>query len=206
MLDSPYVRRVAVSLQLLGLPFEHRPISVFAGFAELAAINPVVKVPTLVCDNGTILMDSSLILDYAQALADPARQLMPVAIGERCRVLRLVGLALAACEKSVQIVYEHKLRPAKKLHRPWLDRVTGQLLAACGALEAELAQAPVSVWPDEIDQAGVSIAVAWHFIQQMTPDAAPVRSHPLLQGLSEAAEALPEFRAAPHGDSVCRAT
>jgi glutathione S-transferase len=202
MLDSPYVRRVAISLQLLGLPFEHRSISVFRGFAEFAAINPVVKAPTLVCDNGTVLVDSSLILDYAEALADPVRRLMPAAIGERCRVLRLVGLALAACEKSVQIVYEHNLRPAAKLHRPWLDRVTGQLLAACGALEAELAQAPVSVWMDEIDQAGVSIAVAWHFIQQMTPEAAPVGSHPLLQALSDAAEALPVFRAAPHGEGV----
>ncbi len=41
MLDSPYVRRVAVSLQLLGLKFEHRPVSVFRAFDEFHAINPV---------------------------------------------------------------------------------------------------------------------------------------------------------------------
>jgi glutathione S-transferase len=50
MLDSPYVRRVAVSLYLLDIPFVHRPISVFSGFDEFRQLNPVVKAPTLLCD------------------------------------------------------------------------------------------------------------------------------------------------------------
>src|SRR5438876_11421193 len=83
MLDSPYVRRVAVSLQLLGLPFEHRSISVFRTFEQFSAINPVVKAPTLVCDDGTVLMDSTLIIDYAEALAAPRKSLMPVGVMER---------------------------------------------------------------------------------------------------------------------------
>ena len=204
MLDSPYVRRVAIGLQLLGLDFEHRSISVFRGYAEFAAINPVVKAPTLVCDDGTVLVDSTLILDYAQTLAGPGRLLLPAALAERQRALRLVGLALAACEKSVQIVYEHHTRPSDKLHQPWLDRVSGQLREACGALERELAR-PVAQDRAAIDLAGVSIAVAWHFIQAMSPEAAPAAAHPRLQALSIAAEQLPEFAAAPHGDGITRA-
>lgn len=205
MLDSPYVRRVAVSLQLLGLPFEHQSVSVFRGFAQFAAINPVVKAPTLVCDDGTVLMDSSLIIDYAEALAAPRKSLMPKGLAERRRALRVIGLALAACEKSVQIVYEHNTRPAEKRHQPWLDRVSGQLLAACGALEAELAREPLAATRATVDQAGVSTAVVWHFIQQLTPDAAPALTHPLLQAYSLAVERLPEFAAAPHGEGVFKA-
>ncbi len=52
MLDSPYVRRVAISLQLLGLHFEHRSVSVFSTFAQFQKINPVVKAPSLICDDG----------------------------------------------------------------------------------------------------------------------------------------------------------
>ena len=48
MLDSPYVRRVAIALRLLDLPFEHRPLSVFRQMPQFQAINPVVKAPTLV--------------------------------------------------------------------------------------------------------------------------------------------------------------
>lgn len=104
MLDSPYVRRVAVSLQLLGLPFEHQSISVFSTFEQFRQINPVVKAPSLVCDDGTVLMDSTLILDYAENLAAPGRSLMPADIGARLQALRVIGLALAVCEKSVQII------------------------------------------------------------------------------------------------------
>jgi glutathione S-transferase len=205
MLDSPYVRRVAVSLQLLGLPFEHRSVSVFRGFAEFQAINPVVKAPTLVCDDGTVLMDSTLILEYAEALAAPHRSLMPAGLAERRQALRVLGLALAACEKSVQIVYEHNVRPPERLHQPWLDRVTGQLRVACTALEAELARRPLPTTGATMDQAGLSTAVVWQFIRQATPEAAPADAYPALQAYSATVERLPEFAAAPHGDGVYRA-
>lgn len=208
MLDSPYVRRVAISLQLLGLPFEHRSISVFRAFEQFKGINPVVKAPTLVCDDGTVLMDSTLMLDYAEVLAaakGTGRSLMPGAPAQRQHALRVIGLALAACEKSVQIIYEQTLRPAEKQHQPWLDRVQGQLLAACAALEAELKRVPPAATSDTIDQAGLTCAVAWQFMQQTRPGLVPVADHPVLQAYSEQVEQLPEFAAAPHGDGTVAA-
>lgn len=200
MLDSPYVRRVAISLQLLGLRFEHRSVSVFSTFAQFQQINPVVKAPSLVCDDGQVLMDSTLIIDYAEAIAAPRKSLMPAAIPERQQALRVIGLALAACEKSVQIVYERKLRPAEKLHQPWVARVTGQLMAAYDLLESELQRKPLAVSRDTIGQDGVSAAVAWHFTQAMHPEVVPMTRYPALREFSLQAEQLPEFMAAPHSD------
>jgi glutathione S-transferase len=199
MLDSPYVRRVAISLQLLNLPFEHQSISVFRQFAQFQAINPVVKAPSLVCDDGVVLMDSTLILDYAEALAAPNKSLMPAAIAERQHALYVIGLALAACEKSVQIVYEKNLRPVEKIHTPWIERVTGQLLAAYDALEISLMNHPLALGSDTVNQAGISTAVAWHFTQQMMPEIVSARLYPRLQEFSMQAENLVEFIAAPHG-------
>src|SRR5882724_6408068 len=68
MLDSPYVRRVAISLTLMDVKFRHEALSVFRNWDAFAAINPVVKAPTAVTDNGTVLMDSALILEYAERL------------------------------------------------------------------------------------------------------------------------------------------
>lgn len=201
MLDSPYVRRVAVSLQLLGLKFEHQSLSVFRTFAEFSRINPVVKAPTLVCDDGQTLMDSTLILDYAEALAHP-RTLMPSRITELQQDMNIIGLALAATEKSVQIVYEHGVRPPDKLHEPWLTRVTGQVLAAYTELERKLAAKKLPLGSPGISQAGVTVAVGWHFTQQMIPKEVPAEQFPHLVAYSTAAEALPEFKAAPHGDST----
>src|SRR5438876_431659 len=131
MLDSPYVRRVAISLQLLDLRFEHEPLSVFRTFEQFQRINPVVKAPTLVADDGTVLMESTLIVQYAEALARP-RSLLPKDPPLLLRDLRLSGLALAACDRSVHILYENWQRPPEKRHAPWITRVTGQLLAAFG--------------------------------------------------------------------------
>lgn len=205
MLDSPYVRRVAISLQLLDLRFEHQSLSVFGGFAEFQQINPVVKAPTLLCDDGEVLMDSSLILELAEAMAAPGKSLMPAKLSERQHALRLIGLALAACEKSVQIVYELKLRPAEKIHAPWLKRVQGQMLAAYTALEAELQARPLSFDNMGYTQAGVSTAVAWQFSRHMQAEMLPVERFPALQAFSLRAEASPAFMAAPHGASTYRA-
>lgn len=196
MFDSPYVRRVAVSLNLLDQPFEHNPLSVFSAFEEFRSINPVVKAPSLVCDDGTVLMDSTLILNYVEALAaESGRTLMPRDLAERQHALRIIGLALTACEKTVQIVYERKLRPADKVHEPWIDRVTGQLLAAYGALEAEVANRPLKASADDINQAGITTAVAWRFTQHMTPNAVIADSFPHLRELSAQAETLDAFKA-----------
>jgi glutathione S-transferase len=197
MLDSPYVRRVAVSLNLMGIPFEHRSISVFRTFEQFKSINPVVKAPSLVCDDGEVLMDSTLILDYAEAIGTAKRSLVSADIKTRQHDLRVIGLALAACEKSVQIVYEHELRPAEKMHAPWLDRVTGQLHSAYALLEQELQRRPLDRSSERMSQAGVATAVAWQFTHMLLPGVVDVAKHPALQAFSAAAEQLPEFLAAP---------
>ncbi|POZ61570.1 glutathione S-transferase [Chromobacterium alticapitis] len=201
MLDSPFVRRVAVSLQLLELPFEHQPVSVFSGFDHFRAINPVVKAPTLVCDDGTILLDSTLILEYAESVS--TRSLLPSAPQARLAAWRRTGLALAACEKSVQVVYERQLRPAQNVYQAWLERVSGQVLAAFDALEAELAF-PQPLREASLDQSLLTTAIAWHFSREMIPDVVPAGPYPRLDALSRQAEELDAFRAAPFGDGVCR--
>ncbi len=100
MLDSPYVRRVAISAKCLGIPLEHESVSVFRNFEQFQQINPVVKAPTLVLADGEVLMDSTLIIDYLEALAAPGKSLIPNNLEQRLRSLRLIGLALAACEKN----------------------------------------------------------------------------------------------------------
>ncbi|AYH43053.1 glutathione S-transferase [Azoarcus sp. DN11] len=204
MLDSPYVRRVVVSLQLLGLHFEHQSLSVFRTFDQFREINPVVKAPTFICDDGEVLMDSTLILQYAEALARPGRSLMPASVPELQHALRVVGLALAACEKSVQIVYERNQRPSEKRHEPWVARLTGQLQAAFDALEQEVKRQPPAMTSATIDQTGVTTAVAWHFTQQMVADVVPAANYPNLVVLSAKAESLPEFLAAPFGAETYR--
>lgn len=194
MLDSPYVRRVAICLQLQGITYEHLPLSVFRNMDAVREINPVIKVPTLVLDDGQVLMDSTLILQYLSLLRPDAS--VPALAGS-VHALRLTGLALAACEKAVQIVYERKLRPLDKQHAPWLERVSMQLHAAWRALEQECAQLPLPGETGNIDQAGVTIAVGWSFAQLETPDIVKPADYPAVHAYTRSAETLPAFLATP---------
>lgn len=196
MLDSPYVRRAAISMRLLGLPFAHEAVSVFRTFDQFHAINPVVKAPTLVCDNDVVLMDSTLIIDYAETLA--GRSLMPSGLPARQRALRVIGLALAACEKAVQDVYEHNLRPSEKVHQPWVERVNGQCASAFALLEQEIAAMPMPATEQALDQAGLTAAVVWTFTQAMLPGRVDPAKHPALADYAAAVEKFPAFAALPH--------
>jgi glutathione S-transferase len=193
---------VAVSLQLLGVKFEHQSLSVFSTFEQFRQINPVVKAPTLVDEEGNALMDSTLILQYAESIARPSARRTPTMPTELMRSQRLLGLALAACDKAVQLVYERELRPAEKIHQPWAERVILQLRAALDVLEAEQKRQPLEATSAAMPPPGVMQAITWHFIQQMLPDVIAPADYPALAEYSRQAEALPEFRAAPHGDST----
>jgi len=197
MLDSPYVRRVAISLKLMGVAFEHRPLSVFRTYDEFRKVNPVVKAPSFVCDDGTVLMDSTLILDHVESLVEPARRLMPADVAGRREALRLVGLAMAACEKCVQIFYERSTRPPEKRHEPWLARVVEQANAAFRELEPAAARAKPWLQGERFNAADVAVACAWRFSQHYDAGQVPAADYPALVAYSRRAEALPEFASTP---------
>ncbi|MFK8259058.1 glutathione S-transferase [Erwinia sp. AnSW2-5] len=195
MLDSPYVRRVAVSLAYYGVAFENQQLSVFSTFDAFAQLNPVVKAPTLILDDGTQLMDSSLILSYFESQADAQHQLLPTAPAALATDLALLGVILAASEKAVQHVYEHNLRPAEKQHQPWTDRVTGQLLAACHAWQTALETRPVT--QEKPDQVAITSAVVWSFIQLMIPEVVKADEFDVIAAQTKRMETQTEFRHYP---------
>jgi glutathione S-transferase len=203
MLDSPYVRRVAIALIVARIPFTHRPISLFRHIDQFSKLNPLLKAPTLLADDGTALMDSGVILDYLAGADSRIAALTPSKAPDRLRAARVTGLALTVMEKAVQRHYERALRPAEKRHEPWVDRVMGQLTGGLSALDVELAG---SGWiSDELGLADISVVCAFGFTDSVLADIVEARRYPNLAAFSARAEALPAFRAAPPEDGVTAA-
>lgn len=100
-LDSPYVRRVAITLHIYGIAFERHALSAVGDQAEVRGINPLGKVTALQLDDGDTLIDSSMIINHLDELAGPEQSLTPVAGPERRRVLQLTAVALGVGEKSI---------------------------------------------------------------------------------------------------------
>jgi len=99
--DSPFVRRVAITLNLYGMKFERNAISVFGDAKKMAQINPVVRIPSLILESGEVMIDSGAIIDYLDELVGPQKALMPRSGDERRRVLQIVTMAAGAIEKTV---------------------------------------------------------------------------------------------------------
>ena len=194
MLDSPYVRRAAITARSLGAELDHLSLSVFSDFDEIREINPLVKVPTLVCDDGTVLVDSTLIIDYLESLTDD-RSLMPEASASRLRALRVIGIALIAMEKTVHLLYDREKRPAGFAWPDWIARLSQQLIAAYRQLEQEIGDGWII--DDQVSQADITVAVAWGFTQLTAGDVVDAKDYPQVAALAERAEALPEFLAVP---------
>src|SRR5579864_277321 len=100
MFDSPFVRRVAVSMNLLQIPFDHRNWSVGKDFELIRQFNPLGRVPTLVLPDGEALIESSAILDFLDESAGSERALLPRSGKERSDALRIVSIAVGAAEKG----------------------------------------------------------------------------------------------------------
>jgi glutathione S-transferase len=192
--DSPYVRRVAVSLHHFGIPFERAPLSTFRDVEAMRRLDPTLRIPALVLDDGETLTDSHAILDWLDDEVGPERALIPPHGASRRRCWRLIGLAVTAADKAKDILYEQRLRPAEKIHAPLLERWHHQLEAALAGLDGERAEP----WllGRHLTQADVTAACMWGFVRAAVPDAAPPGRWPGLDRLSAACETLPAFRAA----------
>lgn len=97
----------------------------------------------------------------------------------------------------MQIVYETELRPMDKQHRPWLDRIDGQLRTAYGLLETEIGSGETWLVTDRPLQADITVAVGWRFTQLMLADRIAPTDYPAFARFSARAENLPEFVATP---------
>ena len=99
---SPFVRRVAATLELYGLPFENNPLQHTGDDApKLRELNPVGRVPALILDDERIIVDSHIILDYLDRHVGPDKALTPVAGEERDRVEQVNAYALWCVEREM---------------------------------------------------------------------------------------------------------
>jgi glutathione S-transferase len=134
--DSPFVRRVAVTLHCYEIPFERRVLSVFTDFDSMLTINPLGKVPVLELDHGERLFDSRAILDYLDSLVVPARQLVPSGEPMRRAVLRIDSVATGLAEKLYERGYEFARRDPAKRDPAVVARVERQIDSALSWLES----------------------------------------------------------------------
>jgi glutathione S-transferase len=190
--DSPFVRRVAVALRLYDLPYEHWPWSTFADADQIAAYNPLRRVPTLVLDDGEVLIESAVILDYLDEVAGPSKAMIAGSGPHRRQALQVCALSTGLGDKAVSLVYERALHREKS--DVWMARCRTQIAAVLDRLEANRAGRMSAFWfGDNIGHADIAATCAIRFTREAHPALFGEPRWPALMAHAERCEALPVF-------------
>jgi glutathione S-transferase len=187
--DSPYTRRVAISLRVLAIPYEHDTRSVFGDFDSMRKTNPLGRIPSLILDDSTVLVDSAAILDWIDEMVGSARALIPQSGLARREALQRIALANGAVDKiGGGRNYETMIRPSRYRWPHWIERTTTQGLGALAALDA-------LDWPADaaIDQAQITTGCAIDYVRLTASDLMADGRFPSLDALWARLSMRPEF-------------
>ena len=194
MYDSSYTRRVAIAMSVYGIPFEHHAWSVGKDFDRIREYNPLGRAPTLVLDDGEVLTESAMMLDYLDDLVGPERALMPATGIARRDAQRLIALATGAVDKAILIVMERIFRPAEMRSELWLSRCRTQVEGALQELEKHCAARAGHEFlvGDTTTHADTTVACYITHVRESVPW--DLDAYPALRAHVDRFEALPLFR------------
>jgi len=191
--DSPFVRRVAIALRLYGMAFEHYPWSTFGDAERIAPFNPLRRVPTLVLDDGEVLIESGAILDYLDDSVGPSSAMLAEHGALRRHGLKVCALATGMADKSVSLIYEQALHQATS--DQWIERCRMQIAAVLDALAADRAARTTLFWfGDRIGHADIAVACALRFLREAHPGLFDTARWPTLAVHAGLCEAMPVFQ------------
>jgi glutathione S-transferase len=191
--DSPFVRRVAIALRIYGIDYEHRPWSTFGDADRIAPYNPLRRVPTLVLDDGEVLIDSAMILDHLDEIVGPSKALIARNGPARRHALKICALATGLADKAVSLVYERVLH--QQISRQWIDRCVSQVAGVLDTLEADRAGRTTAFWfGGTIGHADIAVACALRFTAEAHPALFDLNRWSALAAHASYCEALEPFQ------------
>lgn len=194
---SPFVRRTAIGLRLMGFDFEHEQLSAFRQAEEFARYNPMLKAPVMVLDDGQVLVESTSILDYFERRADKARSLLPEDVDDLVRCLRVTGIALAAADKVNWLIHDRFMREPDKRDSAGAARWQAQVRAGLVMLEQDYSGSEDWLCSADIMLADVSVACMLTTLDFALPGLIDVAKFPRVHTVWRKTEALPHFQDLP---------
>lgn len=134
---SPFGRKVKIAMHHLGLADRIRVemTDTTDPSDSIRAQNPLGKIPALILDDGTVLYDSPVIMEYLDALAGGGR-ILPREGDERWRVLTLHALGDGIMDAALLQIYERRYRDEATHNARWLELQAGKVARGLAVLNA----------------------------------------------------------------------
>ena len=188
---SGFTRRTAITMKLLGIPFEHLDLNAYTDKEEVRRYSPMGKVPALVLDNGESLIDSAGIIDVLQEMVPAEKVLIPPSGAPRLKALQLIGIGLNIYPKLTAL-YDESLRPEAYRLQSTFEGFAEQAIIGLTLLEEQAGDG----WyvNDTLSQADIMAVVCYQAAAQFVlPDHVTAKKFPRLAALSERAMKIDAF-------------
>lgn len=140
-LTSPFVRKVRVVLAEKKLDYAFELENVWAADTKIHLSNPLGKVPCLVMEDGSTMLDSRVIVEYLDTLT-PVCKLLPPTGRDRADVKCWEALADGVLDAAVAVRLERTLRPPEQQSEAWIERQMGKVHAGLAVMSEDLAESP----------------------------------------------------------------
>jgi glutathione S-transferase len=152
---SPFARKVRIAAIELGLidKIEFMPTTVAPGQPndEYSRITPLKKLPALITDNGDVIVDSYVIVEYLDELAGGGK-LVPASGATRWKVKSDHSLLQGMLDSMLLCRYEKMVRPQGLQWQAWSDDHWNRAWTGMARFEK---QADVLARPLDIVQIGL---------------------------------------------------
>jgi glutathione S-transferase len=165
---SPYARKVLVAAHEMGLQQRlcvvHHETSPTRRNEAVLALNPLGKVPVLICDDGVVLFDSNVICEYLDGLHPNAR-LIPGEPAARLRALKMQALAQGIADAGIAARWEAARRPTHLRWPTMHDAQVEKIAQACDFLELQFEQRAGGVGPSGPDIGDIALVTALSWLE-----------------------------------------
>jgi len=140
---SPFVRKVRVVMAEKKLEYKFIAENVWADDTQIAASNPLGKVPCLVMDGQEAVFDSRVIVEYLDALS-PVGKLIPTSGRQRVEVKTWEALADGLLDAAILARLERTWRGRAETERSsaWIERQMQKVDQALTAMSRGLGDKP----------------------------------------------------------------
>lgn len=144
-------------------------------------------------DDGEVLIESHLMLDYLDSLVPAGQAMFPRAEPLRHKALKVAALATGMADKAVSLFYEQRLH--SKMSDMWADRCRTQIATVLDVLEKDRAGQVSEFWfGDRIGHADIAVAAALRFLNDAHPGLVDMSGFPAIAQHAAKLEALPVFK------------
>jgi glutathione S-transferase len=191
-LASPYVRKVRVVLAEKKLDYQFELENVWASETTIQKLNPLGKVPSLIMEDGTVMIDSRVMVEYLDTLT-PVCKLLPPNGRERADIKCWEALADGVLDAGVLVRLERTLRPPEQQSADWIARQLRKVELGLASMSDKLGDQPYCAGI-HYSLADVAVGCALGWLSFRFPEIAWRDTHPNLARLHDKLAERPSFK------------